>query len=138
MANALLSDWENSDAPRSQTINIVHAQALLLLIIDAEWRGSPTLPALLARAIALANTMSLWRPAAIQPGSDPDSDENLCIRIWWSLVLMDRWHAVGTGKPVQIPDGSVVVSSGLEAVIGEPCYHLIRKPTLVSYYKLHC
>lgn len=130
LANSLLSDWESSDSPRSPAINIVHAQALLLLAIDADWRGSPTVSSILGRAVALANTMRLWKLTTILHGSEPDSDENLCMRIWWSLVLMDRWHAVGTGKPVLISDASVVIPPGLESVVGDSCYYLIRKSSL--------
>lgn len=130
LANFLLSSWESGDAPPSQATNIVHAQALLLLLIDADWRGSSTLPALLGRAVSLASTMKLWRYAAPQPGSDPDSDDNLGMRIWWSLVLMDRWHAVGTGSPVMIPDTSVVMPPGLDSVLGETCARLLRKSSL--------
>jgi hypothetical protein len=56
-----------------------------------------------------------------------DSDEQLCVRIWWSLVQMDRWHAAGTGRPSQIPDRSAVVPAGLENTIGEVSFHLLRK-----------
>ncbi|KAF4122706.1 Fungal specific transcription factor domain [Geosmithia morbida] len=127
LANFLLSSWESSDSPPSQATNIVHAQALLLLLIDADWRGSSsTLPSLLGRAVSLANTMRLWRYTAPQPGSDADSDENLGIRIWWSLVLMDRWHAVGTGSPVLIPDSSVVMPPDLDTILGETCSRLLR------------
>jgi hypothetical protein len=126
LASALLNEWESDDSPRSLPVNIVHAQALLLLIIDADWRGSPTLPSLLSRAVALANTMKLWRYTTIPAAADPDSDDSLCIRIWWSLVLMERWHATGTGKPVQIPDSSAVAPPGLEALVGDVCFHLIR------------
>ena len=59
--------------------------------------------------------------------SEADSDDQLCVRIWWSLVLMDRWHAAGTGKPAQIPDSSVVAPPGLDNILGEVCFHLIRK-----------
>jgi len=126
LANSLLSDWENDESPRTQAINIVHAQALLLLAIDADWRRSPTVSSILGRAVVLANSMGLWKLPTILPESDVDSDDNLCIRIWWSLVLMDRWHAVGSGKPVLIPDASVVVPHGLASVVGDQCCYLVR------------
>ena len=127
LANSLLSDWENNESPRTQAVNIVHAQALLLLAIDADWRRSPTVSSILGRAVVLANSMGLWKLPTILPESDADSDDNLCIRIWWSLVLMDRWHAVGSGKPVLIPDASVVVPHGLATVVGDQSCYLVRK-----------
>ncbi|KFA65278.1 hypothetical protein S40285_02675 [Stachybotrys chlorohalonatus IBT 40285] len=125
-ASALLAEWESSENPRSRAINIVHAQTLLLLIIDADWRASPSLPFLLARAVALANTMKLWHSASVEPPSEIDSEDELGVRIWFSLVLMDRWYAAGTGRPALIPDSSVVIPPGLVETVGETCFHLIR------------
>lgn len=130
LASFLLDEWENNDTPSTQVINIVHIQTLLLLIIDADWRCSPSLPSLLARAVALANTMRLWKYSSIQVPSDPDTDHNLCIRSWWSLVLMDGWHAVGMGKPTLIPATSIVAPPGLETLIGDVCFQLTRKSNL--------
>lgn len=129
LASSLLNDWENSDNPRTPAANIVHAQALILLVIDADMRGSATLPFLLARAVTLANSMKLWKMADMAAAAEPDSDMQLCVRIWWSLVLLDRWHAAGTGKPTLIPDSSVVIPAGLDAIVGESRYYLIREFT---------
>ncbi|KAK1251765.1 hypothetical protein MKX07_007244 [Trichoderma sp. CBMAI-0711] len=131
-ASSLLHEWESSEAPHSRVVDIVHAQTLLLLIIDADWRASSQLPFLLSRAVALANTMKLWKFTPIESASETDSDDQLCVRIWWSLVLMDRWHAAGTGKPSLIPDSSVVAPAGLENTLGEVCYYLIRLSKLLN------
>ncbi|KAF4979564.1 hypothetical protein FZEAL_4268 [Fusarium zealandicum] len=132
LASSLLNEWESDEAPHTQVTNIVHAQALLLLIIDADWRSSPTLPFLLARAVALANSMKLWRYTPMDSASEQDSDDQLCVRIWWSLILMDRWYAAGTGKPAQIPDSSVVAPPGLENMLGEVCFYLVRLSKLLN------
>ncbi|OAQ73722.2 C6 finger domain-containing protein [Pochonia chlamydosporia 170] len=132
IASSLLHEWESSDAPRSRATDIVHAQTLLLLIIDADWRATSTLPFLLARAVALANSMKLWKSSILSQTTEHDSDDQLCVRIWWSLVLMDRWHAAGTGQPAQIPDRSAVVPAGLENIIGEVSYHLLRLSKLLN------
>lgn len=127
LANSLLSAWENGDLAHSEPTDVVHAQTLLLLLIDAEWRGSPTVPSLLGRAVALANRMKLWRYRPVEAGAQPDSDENLRVRLWWSLVLIDRFHAVGTGSPVLIPDSGAVMPPGLGEVLGDTCWSLLRK-----------
>ncbi|KAK7428345.1 Glucose-responsive transcription factor [Neonectria magnoliae] len=132
VASSLLNDWEGTEAPHSLAANIVHAQTLLLLIIEADWRSSSALPFLLARAVALANSMKLWRYTPMESASEPDSDDQLCVRIWWSLILMDRWHAAGTGKPAQIPDSSVVAPPGLENILGEVCFYLVRLSKLLN------
>ncbi|KAG8423896.1 Glucose-responsive transcription factor [Metarhizium acridum] len=132
IASSLLHEWESSDAPSSRATDIVHAQTLLILIIDADWRGTSSLPFLLARAVALANSMKLWKSSPVDLTTEHDSDDLLCVRIWWSLVLMDRWHAAGTGQPAQIPDRSVVVPAGLENIIGEVSFHLLRLSKLLN------
>ncbi|KAF7542627.1 hypothetical protein G7Z17_g11417 [Cylindrodendrum hubeiense] len=132
LASSLLNEWESSETPHSLAANIVHAQTLLLLVIEADWRSSPTLPFLLARAVALANSMKLWRYTPMESASEPDSDDQLCVRVWWSLILMDRWHAAGTGKPAQIPDSSVVAPPGLENILGEVCFYLVRLSKLLN------
>lgn len=73
----------------------------------------------------------------METASDPDSDDQLCVRIWWSLILMERWHATGTGKPAQIPDTSVVAPPGLENILGEVCFYLISKsPATASWVNM--
>lgn len=125
-ADALLHEWESGNAAHSRASEIVHAQTLMLFIIDADWRSLATLPFLLARAVALANTMKLWKLFPAE-STDPDSDDLLCLKIWWSIIMMDRWHAAGTGKPVLVPDSSVVACAGLQSILGEVCFHLTRK-----------
>ncbi|KAG6277341.1 hypothetical protein E4U48_001130 [Claviceps purpurea] len=132
IASSILHEWENTDAPRSRATDIVHAQTLLMLIIDADWRAASTLPFLLARGVALANTMKLWKLSSADINSENDSYEHLCVRIWWSLVLMDRWQAAGTGHPPQIPERSAVIPSGLENTVGEVCFHLLRLSKLLN------
>lgn len=126
-ASALLSEWETSNEPRSRAADIVHAQTLVLLTTDADWRALPSLPFLLSRAVALANTMKLWRFTPVEEQTDVDSEDMLAVRIWWSIVLLDRWNAAGTGSPAHIPDKSAVVPAGLENIVGEICFHYIRK-----------
>ncbi|KHO01668.1 C6 finger domain-containing protein [Metarhizium album ARSEF 1941] len=132
IASSLLHEWESSDAPSSRATDIVHAQTLLMLVIDADWRGKSTLPFLLSRAIALANLMELWKSPLVDSTTEHDSHDQLCVRIWWSLVLMDRWHAAGTGQPTQIPDRSAIVPAYLENVIGEVPFHLLRLSKLLN------
>lgn len=132
IASSILHEWESSDAPRSRATDIVHAQTLLMLIVDADWRAASTLPFLLARGVALANTMKLWQLSTVEASSDNDSDEQICVRIWWSLVLMDRWHAAGTGHPPQVPERSTVVPWGLENSVGEVCFYLVRLSKLLN------
>ncbi|KJZ73181.1 hypothetical protein HIM_07378 [Hirsutella minnesotensis 3608] len=130
-ADDLLREWERGDVPSSRASDIVHAQTLMLLIIDADWRVLPTLPFLLARAVALSNTMKLWKLLPVE-SADPDSDDQLCLKFWWSVILMDRWYAAGTGSPALVPDSSVVAGAGLLTNLGEVCFHLMRLSKLLN------
>ncbi|EWG39500.1 hypothetical protein FVEG_15018 [Fusarium verticillioides 7600] len=134
LASLLLMERESDETHATQATYIVHAQTLLLLIIDADWRSSPTLPYLLSRAVGLANSINLWRytPVELVLESDSDSDDQLSVRIWWSLILMDRWHAVGKGKPPMIPNNSTVAPPGLEKILGDVCFYLARLSKLLN------
>jgi hypothetical protein len=137
LASSLLNDFETGDnaAPSSsvpRVTRIVQLQALLLLAIDADSRNLPSLPFLLSRAIALANLMRLWRYTPVDSVLELDSDEQLCVRMYWSLVLMDRWHAVGAGKAAQIPDTSAVPPPRLASILGETCFQLVRLSRLLK------
>ncbi|QUC23724.1 uncharacterized protein UV8b_07965 [Ustilaginoidea virens] len=132
IASSVLHEWESSGIARTRATDIVHAQTLLMLIIDADWRASSTLPFLLARGVALANTMKLWKMPTVDVESENDSEDQLCVRIWWSLVLMDRWHAAGTGQPPLISDRSAVIPAGLENIIGEVSFYLLRLSKLLN------
>lgn len=127
LASWLLFEWENDESTATRAANIVHGQSLLLLIIDADLRSLPSLAYLLARAMGLASSMRLWRYTPMESIVESDSDDALSVQIWWSLILMDRFYAIGTGKPSLIPDKSVVVPPRLENILGEVCFYLVRK-----------
>ncbi|RFN46196.1 n-terminal binuclear zn cluster-containing DNA-containing protein [Fusarium flagelliforme] len=131
-ADSLLSALEQHGHAAATAVNIVHLQTLLLLTIDADLRSSATLPFTLSRAVALAGSMRLWRFTPIESITESDSDDALCARLWWSLILIDRWHATGTGRPSYISDNSVVAPPGLENILGEVCFYLVRLSKLLN------
>ncbi|EKJ70856.1 hypothetical protein NXS19_005078 [Fusarium pseudograminearum] len=132
LANWLLFERESDEKSTStRAANIVHVQSLLLLAIDADLRSLPSFPFLLVRAIGLAGSMRLWRYTPMESIIESDSDDALSVQIWWSLILMDRWYATGTGKPYLIPDRSVVAPPGLENILGEVCFYLVRLSKLL-------
>ena len=85
----------------------------------------------LGSAVGLAYSMKLHthKTSSQQSDNDPDSEDKLARRIWWSLVIMDRWHAASTSSPLLIPDTSVVVYPEDQALLGENLYQLARKST---------
>lgn len=119
--------------------NLIYLQAMLLMAVEADNRGTsptrgqfgPPQSVWLGSAVGLAYSLKLHvhRTADPQTENDADSEEKIMRRIWWSLVIMDRWHASSTSSPVLIPDGSVVVYPDDQALLGDGLYHLVRKCT---------
>lgn len=135
----IASQFENSSV-RSFTTNLVYLQTMMLMAIAAEnqprkcqtglsqsvWLGS-------AVGLSYSLKLHLHKQPSTAGGSDPDADENLARRIWWSLVIMDRWHSLSTSSPLLIPDGSVVVYPEDAALLGESLYHLARTYTCSQF-----
>jgi hypothetical protein len=121
-------------ASRSLATNLVYLQILLLLSIEAANRVPGTArgqtgvsqSVWLGSAIGLAYELKLheYKPSL---SDDPDSDERLGRRIWWSLVNMDRWHAASMSTPLLIPDSAVVMMPEDQSLLGDSLYHLTRK-----------
>lgn len=116
--------------------NMVNLQIKLLLVLETENRfpitdgqSGPSTSQCLGSAVGLAYTMRLhtYTSPDKQLENDPDSDDKLLRRLWWSLVVMDRWHSSSTSSPFFIPDESVVLYPDDQAVLGDALYHLVRK-----------
>ncbi|KAH6713932.1 hypothetical protein BKA61DRAFT_483280 [Leptodontidium sp. MPI-SDFR-AT-0119] len=140
-ATQLLSE---SDSPSSQSFStsIIYLQTMLLLVTEAENRPPSTSghdgrsrSVLLGGAVGVAYSMKLHlcKPFDELAENDPDSDEKLGRRIWWSLVIMDRWHASSTASPSLIPDSSVVVYPEDQALLGDDLYHLARLSIILGH-----
>lgn len=129
----MASQFENS-SPHSTSASIVHLQTVILLAIATEnlrWRSQAGLPlsSWLGSAVGLAYSMKLhiYRQQNATSAGDDDTEEKLSRRLWWSLVIMDRWHASSTASPLLIPDGSVVVYPDDQPILGESLYHTARR-----------
>lgn len=130
-----LAEFESPPAQSSST-NIIYLQTMLLLATEAENRPPSTSgydgrsrSAWLGSAVGVAYSMKLHlhKPFDRLAESDPDTDEKLGRRLWWTLVIMDRWHASSTASPSLIPDSSVVVYPEDQALLGDDLYNLARK-----------
>lgn len=133
LANRLLFSFEIAPGSRSDVENLVHLQTLLLLAIEADnhgpqaikgRHGGPPKSALLARAVDVAYGMGL-REKQVEGSfdfqADADSDDKVAMRAWWALVALDRFNAVGTGKPMLIHERTTVLppASILKPLFGE-------------------
>jgi hypothetical protein len=122
--------------------NLIYIQIMLLMAIEADNRdpastrgqAGPPQSVWLGSAVGSAYSMKLHvqKMSSQQSENDPDSDDKLARRIWWSLVIMDRWHAASTASPLLIPDTSVVVYPEDQALLGENVYQLARESTVSS------
>lgn len=128
-ANRLLADFEVEGGRKSQISGLVHLQCLILMIINTDNVGPPSLtgehegPAkasLLGRAAGVAYAMSVPQEATALDGvSDVESDQCIRVRAWWTLVILDRWNALSTATPLIISGDTIVLPSNLKPIVGE-------------------
>jgi len=124
--------YENASI-RPYTTNIVYLQIMVLMAIEAESRGpgkSHSFSFWLGNAVALAYSMRLH--VYKKPQNNSDSEEALIRRIWWTLVIIDRWHALSTSTPVRIPEEAISLYAE-DRLMGDDFYHLARKSLTLSH-----
>jgi len=128
---------------RDKSTNLVYLQAIILLAVEAgnrppatESQGiqrSLTYSSFLGLAVGLAYAMKLHEtkidPEMLEEsGNDLDREEERLARsMWWTLVIMDRWHSMSRSTPVLIPDGCIVAYPEDKLLLGPNTYHLARK-----------
>lgn len=117
---------------RTISTNLILLQTKMLLAVEAEAhvnRPGPSRSALLGSAVGLAYALKLHvhKQSEEAVESDPDSDDKLGRRLWWSLVIMDRWHSSSMSSPVLIPDSSVVLFPADQSLLGESLFQLTRE-----------
>lgn len=132
-----------SPSARTITTNLVHLQTMLLMAIEASNRGPPSAEApgsalqsvWLGSAVGLAYSMKLHiGKAASDYDTDAESEEKLSRRIWWSLVIMDRWHASSSSSPLLVPESSAILYPADLAVLGDAVYHLARLSIVLGHF----
>ncbi|KAI1816522.1 hypothetical protein GGS20DRAFT_212425 [Poronia punctata] len=146
-ATRMVAEWESDHtSPRNALTNLVHLQALVLMAIGTDNYGPPSLKgehggpskaSILGRAVGLAYSMRLHIASSgvsTDSDQDTDSDMNIAVRTWWTLVMLDRWNAISTGSPLFIPNDSVVILPALVPVLGENVYHLARLSNIIGHF----
>ncbi|KAI9805989.1 MAG: Glucose-responsive transcription factor [Phylliscum demangeonii] len=140
----LLAAYHETQAPRTVSANLVHLQTLILMAVDVEIRGpsasrvpaSPPSAVWLGAAVGLANSLKLHAihlPDSRASADDDASAEGLGRRIWWVLVILDRWHAASNASPVLIPDSSVCLEPEDQELLGEASYNLARISCVIGH-----
>lgn len=142
-ANRLLADFEAEGGKRSRFSDLIHLQCLILMIINtdncgpASLRGEhegPAKPTLLGRAAGVAYAMNVPQEAVTLGEVDnPQSEQCIRVRAWWTLVVLDRWNALSTATPLIISGDTVVLPHNLKPIVGEANYRF----TLLAYIMGH-
>ncbi|KAH8884643.1 hypothetical protein GQ53DRAFT_385721 [Thozetella sp. PMI_491] len=133
----LLAEWEAVDPPLDRVTDLVSLQVLLMLAIRdslaspavQSQHGAASRKSALSRAISLGFSMKMYAalPDPVpEPEFDANSDENVALRAWWTVFLLDRWDAIGTGSFMLIPEESTNLVPGLKPVLGTAGYKLIQ------------
>ena len=134
----LLDEWEAEGKPSSSVTDLVSLQTLIMAMISvdcvniASTKGSlgRTKLKILARAVGLGYSIGVHSRTADpnpNPEQDPNSDDNVTLRAWWVLIMLDRWHALGMAKPTMITSELIVPPPGLKHIVGETVFALIRE-----------
>ena len=137
----LLSSLE--DAPsRPLWLNIIYLQTMLLLAIEVENNAlcHPKAQSGHSRSVWISNTIGLaysiklflYKPDRLKD-MDPDTDEKVARRIWWSLFVMDRWNSASTSSPALIPDTASVLYPDDLPLLGDVLWNLARLSTILGH-----
>ncbi|KAH8601361.1 hypothetical protein B0O99DRAFT_681385 [Bisporella sp. PMI_857] len=120
-----------SELPSSA--HLVHLQTTILLAIEAEARGpvikGPSYSEWLGTAIGLSHSLHLhvYKETQIhRQDGQSESEDDVRRRLWWILVIMDRWHAASTAGPIQIPEQACVLHPEDQMLLKDKFYHLAR------------
>ncbi|TEY40873.1 hypothetical protein BOTCAL_0416g00050 [Botryotinia calthae] len=133
----------DSQTIRSPTTMIVHLQIMMLLAIEANNLPCDIqdgqiiqLPSVwLSTAVGFAYSTKLHAHKPIdKSNNDPDSDDKHARRVWFSLVIMERWNAAVRACPIQIPDSVAQIYPDDRAILGEVPYHLVRIAVVIGNY----
>ncbi|KAL2313739.1 Transcription factor [Schizosaccharomyces pombe] len=123
---------------------ILHLQTMILLAIESDQRGPTTITGRnglpqgmwLGAAIGLACNMRLHIQSHLSLQSineDMDSDEALCRRAWWVLVVLDRWHSMSTCSPLFLPETFINLTIQDQKLLGTFPSQLVRLSLIVGH-----
>ena len=139
------SEWEADEVFPDRVTDLVSLQTFTAIALRMSYlapverllQASPLRQSPLSHAIDLAFSMKMYKvqPTPVpEPEFDPNSDDNVSLRAWWTIVMLDRWNAIGTGSMHRIPGECVNIVPGLKPVLGTSGYVLVREyiPSLIS------
>ncbi|PQE17697.1 C6 finger domain-containing protein [Rutstroemia sp. NJR-2017a BVV2] len=139
--NLMTTALYDNPSVRSPTTNLIYLQTMMLLAIEAGNRpydlsredATHTPSPWLGTSVGFAYSMRLHIHKNLdKSNNDPDSDDKLARRVWWSLIVMDRWHAAITTSPVLIPETTAQIYPEDRPVLGEAFYFLARLSIIIG------
>lgn len=142
IVNGLIMEWENTPGEIARHMTLVHIQTLLLAALAADTAGPEpqyrilTHGHFLRRATDLAvssKISSVFISNSLDIDTDPDAEILVLARVWWSLVILDRFNAVGSGIPVHIPSEEVIIVPVLKKVLGEGVYYIAELADSIAH-----
>ena len=127
---------------------LVTLQTILLMLAYFDASGpnatrgnvSPPRGSWLGMAADLAQHMKLFElggtknPAEL--AIDKDHLKAVGQRCWWSLVIIDKWHAVGTAKASLIPESIIRLGLIDHRILGSGLFNLTRKLGFFHYLQI--
>ena len=115
---------------RAFDANFALLQAMVFMAIIAENSGPvhSRNTSWLAEAVSLATYLNLHQSDRFDMGdpADGNTGPKVARRLWLSLVVLDRFHAIGAASPMLITDVDFLIE-GDEYILGFNLYHLVRK-----------
>ena len=136
------SQFESYDPRTVVPTSLLLLQTMILMTFEADNHGPATLrghsgpsrATWIGGAIGLAYSLKLHHnPCGDVTAGDLDTDDRLGRRVWWILVVLDRWHAISTSSPLFIPDSSVILLPEDQSLIGATPFHLVRLSCILGH-----
>ena len=111
--------------------NLVYLQALLLMSLAHSASGPKQAKQSswinLAFNVATFLKLHLNYRCVHVIGSNIDTKEKLCRRAWLAFVVIDRWHAAGTGVPQLTGDSQAVLHQEDTVLLSDTSFRFARK-----------
>ncbi|KAK0617090.1 hypothetical protein B0T14DRAFT_433968 [Immersiella caudata] len=134
-----LHEWELEHRQPAHATDLVYFQTTVMMALCYDRlhpRGSRR-TVLITKAAGIGYSHRIYRaqPDPIPgPEFDPDSDHNVALRAWWTLVMFDRWNSIATGVPMYINNDTAILLPGLGPIVGDGVWQLLRLSEIIGSF----
>ncbi|KAG8532924.1 uncharacterized protein KY384_002802 [Bacidia gigantensis] len=125
-ADLYLALPEKGHGSSTASYSLIRLQTLIFLAIAEEYAGpGPSRTGKwLGAAVTLAKSLPIRRRKQQEMTSRSELG-NLLRRSWFSLVVLDRWHAAAICGSPNIPDADVQLEQSDHTLLGSSSYHVL-------------